>query len=161
MLTRKIEFLVGLFLLAGIGAFLVLVFNVANIKVSNDSDTYTLSAHFSNVGGLKVRSPVKVGGVVIGRVSDITLDPRQLDALVTLKIEKRYNQFPESSSLAIQTSGLLGEQYLALTPGFALDDDTPMLKNGDKIEDTHSALVLEDLIGQFLYSVGDKDKDSK
>ncbi len=156
MLTRKIEFLVGLFLLAGIGAFLILVFNVANIKVSSQSDTYTLTAHFSNVGGLKTRSPVKVGGVVVGRVSDIQLDPQQLDALVTLKVDKKYEHFPESSSLAIQTSGLLGEQYLALTPGFALDEDTVMLKDGDKIEDTHSALVLEDLIGQFLYSVGDK-----
>ena len=156
MLTRKIEFLVGLFLLAGIGAFLILVFNVANIKVSSGSDTYTLTAHFSNVGGLKVRSPVKVGGVLIGRVSDIELDPQQLDALVTVEIDEKYKHFPESSSIAIQTSGLLGEQYLALTPGFALDEDTAMLKDGDKIEDTHSALVLEDLIGQLLYSLGDK-----
>ena len=156
MLTRKIEFLVGLFLVAGIGAFLILVFNVANISISNDNDTYSLSAHFNNVGGLKVRSPVKVGGVVVGRVSDIELDPKLLEAVVTMKIDKKYHEFPQSSSLAIQTSGLLGEQYLALTPGFALDADTPMLQNGDKIEDTHSALVLEDLIGQLLYSFGNK-----
>ncbi|MGB0893929.1 MAG: outer membrane lipid asymmetry maintenance protein MlaD [Parashewanella sp.] len=156
MLTRKIEFLVGLFLLAGLGAFLVLVFNVANIKVNSSDDTYELSAHFSNVGSLKVRSPVKVGGVVVGRVSNISLDPKQLDAVVTIQIDKRYNQFPETSSLAIQTSGLLGEQFLGLTPGF-VDDDIAMLADGDKIEDTHSALVLEDLIGQFLYSMG-KDK---
>ncbi|MCL1077475.1 outer membrane lipid asymmetry maintenance protein MlaD [Parashewanella spongiae] len=156
MLTRKIEFLVGMFLLSGLVAFLVLVFNVANVKVSSGDDTYSLSAHFSNVGGLKVRSPVKVGGVVVGRVSDIHLDPEKLDAIVTIQIDKTYDQFPETSSVAIQTSGLLGEQFLGLTPGF-VDDDIAMLTDGDKIEDTHSALVLEDLIGQFLYSTGKKD----
>ncbi len=156
MLTRKIEFLVGLFLLSGLAAFLVLVFNVANVKVSSGDDTYHLTAHFSNVGGLKVRSPVKVGGVVVGRVSDIHLDPEKLDAIVTLQVDKTYDQFPETSSVAIQTSGLLGEQFLGLTPGF-VDDDIAMLTDGDKIEDTHSALVLEDLIGQFLYSTGKKD----
>ncbi|WP_133405473.1 outer membrane lipid asymmetry maintenance protein MlaD [Parashewanella tropica] len=157
MLTRKIEFLVGCFLLTGLAAFLTLVFNVANIKIDSGESTYALKAHFTNVGGLKVRSPVKVGGVTVGRVSDITLDPKQLDAVVTIQIDKRYDQFPETSSLSILTSGLLGEQFLGLTPGF-VDDDISMLKNGDQIENTHSALVLEDLIGQFLYSLGSKDK---
>ncbi|MEI8602200.1 outer membrane lipid asymmetry maintenance protein MlaD [Shewanella sp. PP-Sp27a-2] len=157
MLTRKIELLVGVFLLTGLAAFLVLVFNVANIEVKSSDSTYTIKANFTNIGGLKVRSPVKVGGVVVGRVSGIDLDPVKLVAVVTLVMDKHYDKFPETSSLAILTSGLLGEQFLGLTPGF-VDDDVSMLKDGDKIDDTRSALVLEELIGQFLYSMGSKDK---
>lgn len=157
MLTRKIELLVGVFLLTGLAAFLVLVFNVANIEVKSSDSTYTIQANFTNIGGLKVRSPVKVGGVVVGRVSGIDLDPIKLVAVVTLVMDKRYDKFPETSSLAILTSGLLGEQFLGLTPGF-VDDDVSMLEDGDKIDDTRSALVLEELIGQFLYSMGSKDK---
>lgn len=157
MLTRKIELLVGLFLLSGLAAFLVLVFKVANIDVKTGDNSYSLTANFTNIGGLKVRSPVKVGGVVVGRVSQIDLDPVKLVAVVTIAMDKRFDKFPETSSLAILTSGLLGEQFLGLTPGF-VDDDVTMLQDGDKIEDTRSALVLEDLIGQFLYSMGSKDK---
>ncbi|MGL4446658.1 outer membrane lipid asymmetry maintenance protein MlaD [Shewanella sp.] len=157
MLTRKIELLVGMFILTGIAAFLVLVFNVANIEVKTSDSSYSLTANFTNIGGLKVRSPVKVGGVVVGRVSQIDLDPVKLEAVVTIVMDKRYDQFPETSSLAILTSGLLGEQFLGLTPGF-MDEDVSMLKEGDRIADTRSALVLEDLIGQFLYSMGSKDK---
>ncbi|QFU24487.1 outer membrane lipid asymmetry maintenance protein MlaD [Shewanella eurypsychrophilus] len=154
MLTRKIEVLVGLFILSGLAAFLVLVFNVANVDVRSSANNYTLYAKFSNIGGLKPRSPVKVGGVVVGRVSAITLDPEELVPVVELSMEKEFNQFPETSSLSILTSGLLGEQFLGLTPGF-VDDDIAMLVDGDRVEDTHSALVLEELIGQFLYSVKD------
>lgn len=157
MLTRKIELLVGVFLLTGLAAFLVLVFKVANIEVQTSDSSYTLTANFTNIGGLKVRSPVKVGGVVVGRVSKIDLDPVKLVAVVTIVMDKRFDKFPETSSLATLTSGLLGEQFLGLTPGF-VDDDVSMLKDGDKIDDTRSALVLEDLIGQFLYSMGSKDK---
>lgn len=156
MLNRKIEILVGIFILSGLAAFLILVFKVANIDVKPTDSTYTLYATFNNIGGLKVRSPVKVGGVVVGRVSDIHLDPIRLEPIVTLSMDKRFDHFSESSSLSILTSGLLGEQFLGLTPGFE-DEDSGMLANGDKIEDTHGALVLEDLIGQFLYSMS-KDK---
>lgn len=156
MLTRKIEVLVGLFLLSGFAAFLVLVFNVANVEVKTGNNSYTLYAKFSNIGGLKVRSPVKVGGVVVGRVSAITLDTSELVPIVELSMDKEFNQFPETSSLSILTSGLLGEQFLGLTPGF-MDEDITMLVDGDRIDDTHSALVLEDLIGQFLYSTSSKD----
>lgn len=156
MLTRKIEILVGLFLLSGLAAFLVLVFNVANVEVKSGDSSYTLYAKFNNIGGLKVRSPVKVGGVVVGRVSEINLDPEKLVPVVTIAMDKRYQQFPETSTLSILTSGLLGEQFLGLTPGF-MDDDIELLADGDRIEDTHSALVLEELIGQFLYSMGKKD----
>ncbi|WOT04681.1 outer membrane lipid asymmetry maintenance protein MlaD [Shewanella youngdeokensis] len=156
MLTRKLEVLVGLFLLSGLAAFLILVFSVANVQVNTGDSHYTLYAKFSNVGGLKVRSPVKVGGVVVGRVSAIELDPERLVPRVTLLMDKQFQSFPETSTLSILTSGLLGEQFLGLSPGF-MDDDIEMLADGDSIDDTHSALVLEELIGQFLYSMGSKD----
>jgi len=157
MLTRKIELLVGVFLLSGLLAFCILVFNVANVKVKSNDQTYTLVAEFNNVGGLKVRSPIKVGGVVVGRVTDITLDTHKLVPIVTLTMDKRFDQFPETSSLAILTSGLLGEQFIGLTPGF-MDDGISMLAEGDKVHDTRGALILEDLIGQLLYSMSSKDK---
>lgn len=112
-----------------------------------------MKAEFDNIGSLKVRSPVKVGGVVIGRVSSITLNPDSLLPVVSLSINSQYNQFPETSSVQILTSGLIGEQYIGLVPGFVFDDEE-MLVDGDTIEDTKSALVLEDLIGQVLYSIG-------
>ena len=151
--TRKTELWVGSFVLAGICAILVMIFQVADVKGIGSSDTYTLKAEFDNIGSLKVRSPVKVGGVVIGRVTNIGLDSESLLPVVTMAISSTYNQFPETSSVKILTSGLIGEQYIGLTPGFVFDDEQ-MLLEGDYIEDTKSALVLEDLIGQVLYSVG-------
>ncbi len=152
--TRKIELLVGSFVLAGICAILVMVFQVADVTGLGSQDTYRLTAEFDNIGSLKVRAPVKVGGVVVGRVSEISLDQETLRPVVNIDIESRYNQFPDNSSLKILTSGLIGEQYLGLEPGFIWEDQGAMLKDGDKIEDTKSALVLEDLIGQVLYRVG-------
>ncbi|CAH1530379.1 MULTISPECIES: outer membrane lipid asymmetry maintenance protein MlaD [Gammaproteobacteria] len=151
--TRKTELWVGSFVLAGICAILVMIFQVADVKSIGSGNTYTLKAEFDNIGSLKVRSPVKVGGVVVGRVSDITLNPESLLPIVSLSINSQYNQFPETSSLQILTSGLIGEQYIGLVPGFIFDDEE-MLVDGDTIEDTKSALVLEDLIGQVLYSIG-------
>ncbi|MCC4799544.1 outer membrane lipid asymmetry maintenance protein MlaD [Enterovibrio norvegicus] len=151
--NRKTEFWVGTFVLAGIAAVLMLIFQVADVKSFSRSDYYTLEAHFDDIGGLKVRSPVKVGGVVVGRVSDISLTAPDYVPSVTLEIERKYGFFPESSSAAILTSGLLGEQFIGIRPGF-LDEDIDVLQDGDLLEDTRSALVLEDLIGQFLYSVG-------
>ncbi|SFP51296.1 outer membrane lipid asymmetry maintenance protein MlaD [Enterovibrio norvegicus] len=155
--NRKTEFWVGTFVLAGIAAVLMLIFQVADVKSFSRSDYYTLEAHFDDIGGLKVRSPVKVGGVVVGRVSDISLTAPDYVPSVTLEIERKYGFFPESSSAAILTSGLLGEQFIGIRPGF-LDEDIDVLQDGDLLEDTRSALVLEDLIGQFLYSVG-SDKE--
>ncbi|MBY5993093.1 outer membrane lipid asymmetry maintenance protein MlaD [Ferrimonas balearica] len=154
MMTRKIELAVGGFLLAGLLAFLILIFKVANIDPRGNGPSYTLTAQFDNIGGLKVRSPVKVGGVVVGRVTAIRLDPEMLIPEVELAMDARYDQFPETSSLSILTSGLLGEQYVGLSPGF-VDEDVAILGNGDVIEDTRSAMVLEELIGQFLYSMGE------
>ncbi|HFQ5380380.1 TPA: outer membrane lipid asymmetry maintenance protein MlaD [Vibrio vulnificus] len=158
--TRKTELWVGSFVLAGICAILVMIFQVADVKGLGSGNTYTLKAQFDNIGSLKVRSPVKVGGVVIGRVSDISLNPETLVPVVSLSINSLYNQFPETSSVQILTSGLIGEQYIGLVPGFVFEDEQ-MLKDGEFIEDTKSALVLEDLIGQVLYSVGNKDETKK
>ncbi|PSW40960.1 outer membrane lipid asymmetry maintenance protein MlaD [Photobacterium phosphoreum] len=155
--NKRLELWVGVFMLAGISAFLVLAFKVANIQSFGSTETYTLKAHFDNIGGLKVRSPVKVGGVTVGDVTSITLDEQTYVPIVTLAINKKFGYFPETSSAAILTSGLLGEQYLGIRPGF-IDTDTEMLHNGDLIEDTKSALVLEDMIGQVLYSLGGDKK---
>ena len=150
---RKLELWVGSFVLAGIAALLVLVFMVADVQSLGGNESYTLKAHFDNIGGLKVRSPIKVGGVTVGKITGITLDTETYTPVVTMAIEKKYGFFPETSSAAILTSGLLGEQYLGIMPGF-VDEGIEMLADGDLIEDTKSALVLEDMIGQVLYSMG-------
>lgn len=153
MTTRKIEILVGCFIVLAIAAFLMLSLKVASNGIGGGNQTYQLHAKFENIGGLKVRSPVKVGGVVVGRVSAIQLDTTYYTPVVTLEINSDYSNFPETSTLAILTSGLLGEQYLGLQPGF-LDETVEILVDGDYIEDTKSALVLEELIGQFLFNRG-------
>jgi len=154
--TRKLEFWVGSFVLAGLCAILVMIFQVADVKGMGSNDTYSLKAEFDNIGNLKVRAPVKVGGVVIGRVSSIVLNKNSLLPTVTMDIDSQYDQFPDTSSVHILTSGLIGEQYISLIPGFVYEDEE-MLKDGDLVEDTKSALILEDLIGQVLYSVGSSD----
>lgn len=153
MTARKIEILVGAFIVLAFAAFLMLALKVANTGFSGSSQTYTLYAKFDNIGGLKVRSPIKVGGVTVGRVSSIELDRVSYTPVVALEINADYSNFPETSSVAILTSGLLGEQYVGLLPGF-VDDTVLMLGNGDTIEDTRSAIVLEELIGQFLFNRG-------
>ena len=153
MTTRKIEILVGGFIVLALAACLMLSLKVANSGIGGNGETYKLYAKFDNIGGLKVRSPVKVGGVVVGRVAAIELDTTFYTPVVTLEISSQYNNFPETSTLAILTSGLLGEQYLGLQPGF-LDETVEILVAGDYIEDTKSALVLEELIGQFLFNRG-------
>ncbi|MCV2883651.1 outer membrane lipid asymmetry maintenance protein MlaD [Aestuariibacter sp. AA17] len=151
MASRKIELMVGLFVVIAFAATMMLAMKVANQGMSGNGDTYQLLAKFDNIGGLKPRSAVKVGGVTIGRVEKIFLDPDDYTPVVELAIFKEYNEFPETSSVSILTSGLLGEQYIGFQPGFTFDG-IEMLKEGDYIEDTKSALVLEDLIGQFLFS---------
>ena len=153
MVSKKIELMVGVFVALGITALLMLSFMVAKNGVAGNGDTYILKAKFDNIGGLKVRSPIKVGGVVVGRVSDISLDNEDYTPIVTLNIYSQYNQFSEATSVAILTACLLGEQYIGLQPGF-IDDSIEILAPGDFIEDTKPALVLEELIGQFLFSEG-------
>ncbi|SVK46635.1 toluene tolerance efflux ABC transporter periplasmic substrate-binding protein [Acinetobacter baumannii] len=153
MQTKKSEIWVGAFMLIALCAIVFICLQVANLKSIGSEPTYRVYATFDNIGGLKPRSPVKIGGVVIGRVADIELDPKTYTPRVALDIQKKYDEIPDTSSLAIRTSGLLGEQYLALNVGFEDPDmGTTILK-----EDTKSAMVLEDLIGQFLYKSGGQD----
>ncbi|PIJ51042.1 outer membrane lipid asymmetry maintenance protein MlaD [Erwinia sp. OLTSP20] len=157
MYTKKSEIWVGIFLLLALCAAIFLCLRVADVKSLGNEPTWRLYANFDNIGGLKTGSPVKVGGVVIGRVTDISLDAKTYLPRVTMAIEDKYNQLPDTSSLAVRTQGLLGEQFLALNVGFSDPDmGTAMLKDGSTIQDTKSALVLEDLIGQFLYKSNDE-----
>ncbi|NIY49651.1 outer membrane lipid asymmetry maintenance protein MlaD [Cedecea colo] len=161
MQTKKFEIWVGAFLLVALVAVIFLCLKVANVTSLRSEPTYRVYATFDNIGGLKVSSPVRLGGVVIGRVDDISLDEKTYLPRVTMEIEQRYDHIPDTSSLAIRTSGLLGEQYLAMNLGF--DDPelgSSILKDGGTIQDTKSALVLEDLIGQFLYKSGNGDKQN-
>jgi phospholipid/cholesterol/gamma-HCH transport system substrate-binding protein len=148
MMTRKeLDLWVGIFAVIGIGALLFLSLKVANLASFSTADSYQIKAKFDNIGGLKVRAPVKSAGVVVGRVGDIRFDNESFEAVVTLNIDSRY-QFPKDSSAKILTSGLLGEQYIGLAPG----GDSVNLKSGDTLKITQSAVVLENLIGQFLYN---------
>lgn len=137
---------VGLFVIAGVGALLFLALKVGSMNAVNASEGYEVVAAFDNIGGLKARAPVKSAGVVVGRVSDISFDSEAYEALVTLRIDKRY-AFPKDTSAAILTSGLLGEQYIGIEAG----GDSVKLKDKDRIKITQDAVVLENLIGQFLY----------
>lgn len=161
MQTKKSEIGVGLFMIIALCAVIFLCLKVADVTALGSQKTYRLYATFDNIGGLKARSPIKIGGVVIGRVADISLDSKTYLPKVAMDIDSKYDNIPDTSSLSVKTSGLLGEQYLALNIGFEDPDmGTSILKDGGKIQDTKSALVLEDLIGQFLYKSGG-DNNSK
>lgn len=146
MERTTLDLWVGIFVAAGLAALLILGLKVGNLSSFNTNDIYRLSAQFDNIGGLKVRAPVKSSGVVVGRVAEIRFDSNAYEAEVTLLIDRRY-LFPKDTSASILTSGLLGEQYIGLEPGA----ESVKLKQGDKIKITQSAVVLEQLIGQFLY----------
>lgn len=149
MNNRTVEIGVGLFVALGIAALFMLAMQVSNLGtfISPD-DSYLLKAGFENIGGLKVRSPVTVSGVRVGRVAAIDYDDKAYEAVVTLRIQSRYDDFPEDTSASIFTAGLLGEQYIALEPGGSMEN----LVDGDRLQLTQSALVMEQIIGQFLYS---------
>ena len=155
MTSRRIEILVGLFVAAAVAAFFMLAMNVSNMSSYGDGDVYELKAHFDNIGGLKVRSPISAGGVTIGRVKDIQYNSDTYEAVVSMSINAQYDKFPVDTAASVLTSGLLGEQYIGFEPG--AEDD--YLKQGDVIDLTQSAIVLEQIIGQFLYSQAD-DKDN-
>ena len=146
--TKTTELLVGVFIAAGIAALFVLAMKVSNLSSFSQVDGYTLIAYFENIGGLKVRSPVTVGGVRVGRVAHIDYDSDRFEAVVTLELDSKYDQFPDDTSASIYTSGLLGEQYIALEPGGGEE----LLADGAEIEMTQSALVLEKLVGKFLFN---------
>lgn len=143
---RSMEIAVGLFIAAGLAALFMLAMKVSNISAFTEGNGYQLSARFENIGGLKVRSPVTMGGVRIGRVAAIEFDQNAYQAVVTLKISPQYDRIPTDSSASIYTSGLLGEQYVGLEPGA----EEAYLKDQDRIQLTQSALVMERLISKFL-----------
>jgi len=147
MKRSGVDLLVGLFVLLGFAALVFLAMGAGNMSSAVGlGRTYEASAEFDNIGGLKPRAAVRSAGVVVGRVASIRFDDESYRAEVVLALDNRY-KFPKDSSLKILTSGLLGEQYIGMEPG----GDTEMLAAGDKITLTQSAVVLENLIGQFLY----------
>lgn len=154
MQRSTLDLWVGIFVVGGLAALLVLGLKVGNLSTFNMSESYEVHADFANIGGLKVKAPVKSAGVVVGRVSSISFDNKTFEANVTFRIDKRY-QFPKDTTAAILTSGLLGEQYIGLEAG----GDTVELKNGDKFKLTQSAVVLESLISQFLFSKASDSAD--
>lgn len=156
MQRTTLDLWVGAFVVAGIAALVVLALKVGNLSTYNVSETYQLSAYFTNVGGLKPTASVRSAGVLVGRVSSITLDTERYEAKVMISVDKRY-QFPKDTFANILTSGLLGEQYIGLIPG----GDEEVLENGGVFRKTQSAMVLEDLIGRFLYSQASSGGDSK
>lgn len=154
MTSRKIEILVGLFVAGAIGAFFMLAMSVSNMSSYSGGESYSLIAHFDNIGGLKVRSPVSAGGVTVGRVTGIEYNNETYEAVIRMKIDAQYDRFPVDTAASILTSGLLGEQYVGFEPGA----EEEYLKDGDVIDLTQSALVLEQIIGQFLYSQSDNQE---
>lgn len=148
MASRRIEILVGVFMTLGLAALLILALQVSNLGSFGGKAGYQLHAQFENIGGLKVKAPVTAGGVKIGHVTSIGYDTESFEAVVTIEVEQAYDQFPVDSSASIYTAGILGEQYIAIEPG--ADDE--LLVNGDSFELTQSALVLERLVSQFLFS---------
>lgn len=159
MKFSKVEFLVGLFMVLGIAAAVIMSLKVAGLVLDSSSSTYTVHAKFDNIGSLKLRAPVRIGGVLIGRVEAISLDEKDLVPVVDIAINSEYKELSSESQASILTAGIIGEQYIGITPGFYDEDlGTTYLKDGDYINNTKSAVVLEDLIAKFLYnsSVGDE-----
>jgi phospholipid/cholesterol/gamma-HCH transport system substrate-binding protein len=157
MKKNIVDFWVGLFVLVGFAALLFLALKAGNMSTFSFSKTYSVSAVFDNIGGLKPRAPVKSAGVVVGRVASIDFDDQNYQAKVTLNLDEKFH-FPKDSSARILTSGLLGEQYIGLEAG----GDEKLLGENSKITQTQSAIVLESLISQFLYSkAADAGKDTQ
>ena len=151
-----IDLWVGVFVAAGFAGLLFLALKVGNLATFSTNQTYQVEAKFANIGGLKVRGPVKSAGVVVGRVAGIRFDTESYEAIVSMTIDLSY-QFPRDTTAKILTSGILGEQYVGLEAG----GDGVMLKQGDRIRLTQSAVVLENLISQFLFNKAAEGKDEK
>ena len=153
MQNRSLEVGVGLFILAGILALLLLALRVSGLSPSSAQDTYKLYAYFDNIAGLTVRAKVTMAGVTIGKVTAIDLDRDSFTGRVTVQLDKSVDNLPTDSTASILTAGLLGEKYIGLSVG----GDTEVLKDGGTIHDTQSSLVLEDLIGKFLLNTVSKE----
>jgi phospholipid/cholesterol/gamma-HCH transport system substrate-binding protein len=155
MNRSTIDLWVGIFVVAGFGALLFLALRVGNLATFSTGQQYQVQARFANIGGLKVRAPLKSAGVVVGRVADIRFDNESYEAIVTLNLDSAY-QFPRDTTAKILTSGILGEQYVGLEAG----GDGVMLKQGDRVRLTQSAVVLENLISQFLFNKAAEGKEA-
>ena len=156
MNRSTIDLWVGIFVAIGLAALLFLSLKVANLASFSSAQSYKVEAKFANIGGLKVRGPVKSAGVVVGRVADIRFDNDSFEAIVTMNLESDF-RFPKDTTAKILTSGILGEQYVGLEAG----GDATMLKDGDRLRLTQSAVVLENLISQFLFNKAAEGKDEK
>ena len=152
--TNTQDTLVGLFVASGIIGLFFLAMQVSNLSSFVSDDSYTITARFENSGGLKIKSPVSAAGVKIGRVTDISFDPKSYESIVKMSINSKYNTLPDDTTASIFTAGLLGEQYVNLDAG---GSDTP-LKNDGKIEITQSAIILEKALGQFLFKSAEEKK---
>ena len=148
MRMRYIELSVGAFMVLGVIAIVLMAFRVSGLTLQTSDDTYTIKAHFENLGGLTEKAKVSMSGVTIGRVTDIYLDQEWYSAVVEMEIDKSMSTLTRDTSASILTAGLLGEKYIGLTVGAESD----YLKDGDWIDDTQSAIVLEELIGRFLFN---------
>ena len=146
MNKRSLEIWVGLFVTAGAAALFMLAMKVSNLSSMSTGDTYQIYGEFENIGGLTIRSPVKASGVLVGRVSNISYDDNGYYAVVTMSIEKKFNKFPKDTSASIYTAGLLGEQYIGLTPGA----EEEYLVDGDTVMFADAAVILEKLIGRIM-----------
>lgn len=146
--SKTQDTLVGLFVATGIAALFYMALQVSNLGSYSNGDTYTVIAHFQNSGGLKVKSPVSVAGVRIGRVSAINLDKETHESVVEMQIDAKYNNLPDDSGASIYTAGLLGEQYISIDPGPGITGD--FLKDKSKIDNVSSAIILEEMIGKFM-----------
>ena len=156
MSHSKNDVWVGLFVLIGAAALVFLALQSANLLSLNFNQTYRITANFDNIGGLKPKAAVRSAGVVVGRVASIGFDDKDYQAKISLDMDKNFH-FPSDSSLQILTSGLLGEQYIGVSPGYS----EAMLKSGDNVKSTQSAVVLEHLISQFLYGKAAEGGDNK
>lgn len=156
MHRKIVDVWVGLFVLLGAAAVLFLALQAGNMSSLSFAETYAVTGKFDNIGGLKPQAPVKSAGVVVGRVGDISFDDKTYQAMVRLDLDPSY-KFPKDSSLKILTAGLLGEQYIGIEPG----GETNNLVDGDRINRTQSATVLEDLINQFIYSKAAEGKEGE
>lgn len=154
MQRTTMDLWVGLFVILGIGALLILSLKVGNLGTYGAGQSYNLVGDFENIGGLKIRAPVKSAGVVVGRVTDIQFSLENYEAMVTMRIAEQY-KFPKDTFASILTSGLLGEQFIGLHAG----GEEAMLKDGDKIMITNSAIVLEEMISRFLFDKAAEKKD--